>query len=426
MKILFTPVTSSSIAHMIRSFSLAEEFIKRGDEVFFTSCTSKANFIKNQGYNVVRTYAPFNLNDPKDQSVNYLHSHKKELVGWFKAEIEAAKEVKPDVVITSPGFFGPQIYYATGIPVIALMNGQYLPTSKGLMGISLAGDSLKCKILRKLLRPMFNRSFIKNYLSEINDAYGFLGIKSNFKSREEIYSPMHILIPGDEEFEPQQGVSGNSKHIGPIFWDGFESMDTDLTDEKLNEFKNGYKLVFITFGGSLFDLSTYKRILSHLGKIKTKVIVALGPNFSREEFNKDNENLIIRTFVPGLRVSRYADVVVNTGSQGAIMQALQCGKPIVAFPVGIDQAYFSNRLEEMGLGINVNKSNIAEFSKRESYQIKDNKVPEKIVQAISFILKEEGYSERAYEYSKRLKDRKYQPEKEVIKYIYKLIKEESL
>jgi len=128
------------------------------------------------------------------------------MLDWFTAEIEAAKEIKADVVITSPGFFGPQIYYATGIPVVALMNGQYLPSSKGLMGISVSTDTLRDKLLRSILHPIFKRSFVKNYLGEILDAYKKIGIKVDIKTRDELYAPMHILIPGDEEFEPQESV----------------------------------------------------------------------------------------------------------------------------------------------------------------------------------------------------------------------------
>jgi UDP:flavonoid glycosyltransferase YjiC (YdhE family) len=421
MNVLFTPLTSSSIAHMVRSFSLAEEFQKKGDRVYFTSCTGKEKFLKNQGYDVVRTYTPFNLNDPKDQSVNYLSTHKREMLEWFTAEIEAAKEIKADVVITSPGFFGPQIYYATGIPVVALMNGQYLPSSKGLMGISVSTDTLRDKLLRSILHPIFKRSFVKNYLGEILDAYKKIGIKVDIKTRDELYAPMHILIPGDEEFEPQEHIDKGSKHIGPIFWEGFENMETDLTEKRLNEFKGDSKLIFITFGGSLFDLDTYERILNHLCKLKAKIIVALGPNFPREQFERDNDNLIIRTFVPGLRVSKFSDVVVNTGSQGAIMQALKYGKPVVSFPVGIDQAYFANRLEEMGVGMNVNKINILKFSKRESYQIKDNRVPERLISAISHVLRNPKYKKNAQEYAIRLKERNYKPSEEVINFIYNIV-----
>lgn len=179
--------------------------------------------------------------------------------------------------------------------------------------------------------------------------------------------------------------------------------------------------MLINFGGSVFELETYRRILNFIKDLDAKVIVALGPNFPREKFQKDNDSLIIRTFIPGLRVSKYADVIVNTGSQGAIMQALENGKPVVSFPVGIDQAYFANRLEEMGLGINVNKTSILKFSKRESYQIKDDTVPAKILEAVSEILKNPVYTKNAYEYSLRLKAKNYKPRKTVVQFIYDLV-----
>ncbi|MCA9376842.1 hypothetical protein H6763_04345 [Candidatus Nomurabacteria bacterium] len=419
MNILFTPITSSSIAHIIRSFALAEEFEKDNHKVFFTSCLLKKDFIQSKGYEVVETYHPFNLNDEEDQSVNYLSSHKKEMVDWFKAEINASEKVGADVVISSPAFFGSHVTLATGIPTVSLMNGQYLPSSKGLMGLSLAKDTLKNALLRSLLRPIFKKEFIKKYLSEVLDVYRLIGIENNIKTQEDLYSQMPILIPGDEEFEPQRYLDEKTKFVGPLFWNGFERIDGNLTEEAIKEFKGNDKLIFLTFGGSVFNKEVYDRILKGMEEVEAKVIVALGPNFDRKSFPDDSERLMIRNFVPGLRVSKLSDVIVNTGSQGAIMQALCNGKPVVAFPVGIDQAYFANRLEEMGVGINVNKIRITGFSKRESYQFVDNSIPENMVKAVLRILKESKYSDSAREYSERLLRRHPDPAREIVDFIYK-------
>ncbi|MBN1618474.1 hypothetical protein JW887_03975 [Candidatus Dojkabacteria bacterium] len=418
MNILFTPITSSSIAHIIRSFALAERFQSDGHNVYFTSCTLKKGFIEKEGYSVVKVYDPFNLNDEQDQSVSYLSSHKKELVTWFKAEIEAAQDVNADVVIGSPNFLGPHVTHATGVPTIALMNGQYVPTSRGLMGISLSNNSLPHKFLRNILRPIFNRQFIKKYLCEVLDAYRIIGIKTTFKSREDLYSDMPILIPGDMEFEPQDNITKYTRFIGPIFWNGFEKIDGDLTEESILKFKANKQLLFVTFGGSVFDKVIYGRVLDGLKKIDAKKIVALGPNFDRSEFPSDNENMIIRNFVPGFRLSRLSDIVVNTGSQGAIMQALVNGKPVVSFPVGIDQAYFANRLEEMHLGRNANKSNIYSFTKRETYQFVDDRVPENMVSYIRELLEDPSYSNNAKAYSIRINKRYPDPINSAVEFIY--------
>lgn len=417
MKVLLTPITSSSVAHIVRSFSVAQELKKSGHEVFFTSCVTKQKYIESNGYKVVRSYPPFNLNDPEDQSLNYLESHKEEMIGWFSAEIEAAKEVKPDVVVTSPGFFGPVVTHALGIPTIALLNGQYVPSSKGLMGLSMATDSVSDRVTRTLLRPLFKKKFIKEYLSHINDAYGKLGVRNDFASQEELYEGMSILIPGDEEFEPQNYPPyNNAKWIGPMFWDGMED-NKELNDEFLEEFTGNKKLIYLGFGGSVFSKETYELILEEFVNLDAQKIVALGPNFNRNDFVKDNESLVIRNFVPGLRVSKYADIVVNTGAQGSIMQALTYGKPVVAFSVGIDQAYFSNRLEELGVGVNVNKQGILGFADRESYTISGNNIPKRIIADVERVLVDQTYLNKATDYAERLALRKYLPTRSVLEEI---------
>lgn len=422
MNILLTPLTSSSIAHTIRALELADRLKEKGEKVYFTSCTLKKDFIESNGYEVIKSYTPFNLNDKDDQSVNYLASHKQEMMEWFKADIDAAKEVKADVVVTSPGILGPHVTHATGIPTIALLNGQYVESSKGLIGLSLSSDKLTDIIARTILRPVFNYMTVKRYSSEVLDAYHKLGFGLNLKKRKEIYAPMHVLIPGDEEFEPQRYLDRKTRFVGPLFWKGFETLNGDLTDQALKRFKGDNKLVFVNFGGSVFDLKIYKSIIEELVKIDAKKIVALGPNFDRGNFPEDTEGMIIRKYVPGLRVSSITDLVVNTGSQGAIMQALMYGKPVIAFPVGIDQSYYSNRLEEMGLGKNINKNNIFNFTKRESYQLIDNNIPEKLVLAVNEFLRNDIYTNHAIEYSKRLKTRHLDPAGEILSYIYDTIK----
>lgn len=422
MNILLTPLTSSSIAHTIRALELADRLTEKGEKVYFTSCTLKKDFIESNGYEVIKSYTPFNLNDKDDQSVNYLAAHKQEMMEWFKADIDAAKEVKADVVVTSPGILGPHVTHATGIPTIALLNGQYVESSKGLIGLSLSSDKLTDIIARTILRPIFNYMTVKRYSSEVLDAYHKLGFGLDLKKRKEVYAPMHVLIPGDEEFEPQRYLDGKTKFVGPLFWKGFEILNGDLTDQALKRFKGENKLVFVNFGGSVFDIKIYKSIIDELVKIDAKKIVALGPNFNRDNFPEDTEEMIIRKYVPGLRVSSLADLVVNTGSQGAIMQALMYGKPVIAFPVGIDQSYYSNRLEEMGLGKNINKNNILNFTKRESYQLIDNNIPEKLVLAVNEFLRNDIYTNHAIEYSKRLKARHLDPAGEILSYIYDTIK----
>ncbi|MBN1331700.1 hypothetical protein JW978_02315 [Candidatus Dojkabacteria bacterium] len=410
MKVLFTPITTSSIAHIIRSMAVADEMQRRGHDVFFTSCTEKKPFIENRGYKVIATHTPVNMNDKEDQSINYLKDNHEKFVDWFSAEIEAARELRPDVVVAASGLFGPHPSHADGFPVVQIMDSQYFPESKGMMGISLAKDTLRNRIIRPILRPLFEKKFIELYLSEVLDIYKELGIDSSgIKDRKTLYAPSLVLIPADDVFEPLYKTRANTYHIGPLFWDGFETMDTDLTDTKIKDFKGDEKLVFLTFGASVFDREIYNKILDELINNEHKMIVCLGPNWKREDFPDDNKHFLIRRYVPGLRVSRYADLIINTGSQGAIMQGLTFGKPQVSFPTTIDQSFFANRLEELGLGINVNKIGLAKFAKRENYTLFPKEIPDRIIKAINIILGDASFEIKASAHAKVLKSYKNSP-----------------
>ena len=403
LRVLFNPMTSSSIAHTVRCLAVANEMRKRNYDVYFTSCQFRKKFIEGYGYEVVKTYNPVNINDPEDQSVNYLKDNKEKFIEWFRSEIEAARTLRPDVVVAAPAIFGPHVYYATNIPVVSIMDVQYLGDhSKGLMGLSRSTNKISDHLLTAILRPFFDYQFIRAYLSEIMDIYSSLGLKSDFKKRIEFYKPLTVLIPGDEQTQPMRKYRENTFYIGPLFWKEFESMKTDINEEKIIRFKGKNKLIYLTFGGSVFDKTIYDSIINSLEKTNYKFIISLGPNFDRNLFRNDNDNLIIRNFVPGLKVSNYAEVVINTGAQGSVMQGLWYGKPQISFPTIMDQAYFANRLQEMGLGINANPVSILGFSKRESYARISNNIPGRILKAIDNILKNKKYFSRALKFSKYL------------------------
>lgn len=398
MRVLFTPITSSSIAHIARCLAVADRLKQLGHEVFFTSDVSKKSFIESQGYSVVKDYPTVNLNDPNEQSVNFFKSRRDDIIRWFAAEIAATKEVRPDVVVAASGIFGPHTYFATGIPVVSIVDSQYLDESKGLMGLSMSTDKFSHRLLVNLLKPLFAHKFVKLYLAEILSIYRDLGIPLDVTSRAELYKPMSVIIPSDEVLEPLSQKRHHTAHVGPLFWDGFEKMETDLTDEFLIQFKGDKPLIYTMFGGSIFDKKIYDQVIPPLVNMHANVIVCFGPNWDREDFPVDTENFLYRKYVPGMRLSKHADLVIHTGAQGTVSQALYFGKPQIAIPTIMDQAYFANRLEELGAGINVNKISLMNFSKREAFASLPTDVGTRIVAAAKEIMQNRKYSLAAMRY----------------------------
>jgi UDP:flavonoid glycosyltransferase YjiC (YdhE family) len=402
MKVLFTPMAASSLAHMTRLFAIADEMKKRGHKVLFTSSSDRVSFINGHGYDVYHhTYSPINFNDPKDQSLNYIKDNRKSFEEWFKIEIEAAQEFKPNVVITSPGFLGPHVTYKTGIPTVAILNAPYLAESVGILGLSLTKSNVKNIFLRSLLKPLFEKKFTNQYLHEVLEIYKVLEIDFFGDNRKALYEKMDIIIPSIYELEPIKPKS-SKYYSGPLFWKGFEKKYS-VEEQEIKNLKKRRKLIYLSFGGSIFNKDFYNVILGIIGKLPYAFVVSTGPNVSIKELYYNKDNTLVYQFVPGLKMCEMADLLVNTGSHGTIMQALKFGKPIICMPCNIDQSYFAYRIEELGIGININKTSLTKFSERESYYKLNSKLPDELKEAIEKILTNPKYTNNAITLSKQIK-----------------------
>lgn len=415
MKILFAPMASSSLAHMSRLFAIADEMIKRGHQITFTSTHDRKDFIKKSGYSVYkRTYLPVNFNDPQDQSLNYLKEKRKHFIDWFDTEIEASTKLKADLVVTSPGFLGPHVTIKTGIPTLSVLNAPYLAQTTGVLGLSLTKKSLKNDLLKFFLNPIFEKKFTKLYLSEVLKMYEELGIEFLGKTKTDLYDCMDIVIPSIYEIEP---IYPKDKYFysGPLFWDGFEN-NYELDEEKIKKFKGDKNLIYLSFGGSIFNLDFYNNIFDVIGRLPYKFIISTGNNFEIEDFKFNKKNTLIYKFVPGLKACKLSDIVINTGSHGTIMQALKNAKPLICIPCNIDQSFFSYRVEELGLGLNINKTNILKFSQRESYYKLNPNLDNMIVRGIKELLRDPSYKLQALKFSVKIQ-RKGKASKNIANYI---------
>jgi len=403
MKVLFCPLTGSSIAHTVRCLSLADELKKeKGVEIFFTSCSKRKDFIENAGYKVLGEYETVNLNDPNDQSSNFFKNNSELFFNWFKTEIEITKYLSPDIVVNAPSFFGPYIKLATGTKVIGVTDSQYLPESKGLMGLSLCREnSLKDKLIRAVIKPFFEKKFINEYLKIILEIYSELGIDvSKIKSRKELYKKEPVLIPSDHIMEPIDGENEHLHYTGPLFWDGFEKMNTGVDEKTLKNIKKDKKIIYVSFGASIFKKDLYNTIIHTISRLPYFFVIGIGPNFERKDFPEDTESMIIRKYTPGKLLSKFSDIIINTGSQGSVSQGLLYGKPQISLPTTMDQSFFANRLEEIGAGINIKKVNILKFSKRENFSKIPNNLSHLLEKSIRIMFNDNKYKKNAENLSK--------------------------
>lgn len=393
MKILFTPYSGGSIAHVIRSLAIADELKSRGHEILFTTTKVRKPFINQAGFEVYGAgHAEVNLNDEKDQSIGYFRKNRDLFLDWLSDELAAAQQFQPDIVVNSPSFFGSLIRHKYHIPYVTILNAQWLNHFRGLLGLGKSTEALPHVLLRNALRPVFTRRFEELYLAEIREFYKTLDIGYVPSKRTDLHSHNPILIPSVSVFEPLEPDTRDDVHfIGPLFWRGFEDMEFD----RRGMFHDPKRpLIYVSLGGSIFRRDVYHNLISlFIGQSEWNIIMSIGPNFKRTDFPPDTDHFKLYEYVPGLRVAQLAELVVNTASHGTVMQALWHGKPLVTIPHNIDQGTIAARVHELGVGVNLNAVSLLDFSKREKYFLKATQVkPKQIMAAIKQVLAEPQYT----------------------------------
>ncbi|MFI4970775.1 MAG: glycosyltransferase [Lysobacterales bacterium] len=375
MKVLFTPYSGGAIAHVTRLLAIADALKARGHDILFTTSTSKKDFVERSGHAVHGAgHADVNLNDEHDQSLSYFANNRDLFMSWLGDEIDAASAFRPDVIVGSPSFFGPTASLKLGIPQVSVINAQWLPEFKGLLGLSLAGDGLGHRVVRSLVRPLFERKFSAKYLPEIRAFYRRLGIAERPRDRADLNRRTAVLVPSVAAFEPTGRSARQDLHfVGPLFWSGFERARFEPAELFADPSK---PFAYVSLGGSIYRRQSYLDLVDAIAlRTGWNTLLTLGPNFPREDFPADRDNFVIQSQTPGLKACMHADIVVGTGSHGTAMQALWHGKPVVAIPHNIDQATIASRLVELGLGLNLNPIGLRDFSDRQRYFDKAVSIP---------------------------------------------------
>ena len=407
MNVLFTPYGGGSIAHIVRSLAIADTLKERGHEILFTSPSSKKKFIEQAGYTVFGQGHPeVNLNDENDQTVGYFKEHRSDFIAWLKDEEAAAREFKPDVIVNSPTFFGPMAALKLGIPHISIVNAQWIDEFHGLFGLSFSENNLQHRISRRIGQPILASRFNAVYMKEIAEFYRALDMPKIPIVRKELHARYPIIIPGIPEFEPIKPSKRNDIHYsGPLFWNGFEK--SEFKPNTLWSDFSKKPFVYVSLGGSIFRKQSYIDLVKELEKRKEwNILLTLGPNISKQEIGKYSSHLMVEPYAPGLKVCEYADVVINTGGHGTVMQALWAGRPVIALPHNIDQSTIANRLVELGIGKNMNPITLRGFTNREEYFKKAAELPwKKVMDVTAEVLADNKIKTRAAAFKEKI--RKY-------------------
>lgn len=102
---------------------------------------------------------------------------------------------------------------------------------------------------------------------------------------------------------------------------------------------------FNTESGDLFD-----RILEALASQKGPAVVAVGRDLDPARFGPQPAHVRVESYVDLEALVPRADVVVHHGGSGLFLSSVLGGAPQLVFPMGADQPFTAERVEQLGIG----------------------------------------------------------------------------
>ncbi|WEV59616.1 glycosyltransferase [Bifidobacterium sp. ESL0728] len=167
------------------------------------------------------------------------------------------------------------------------------------------------------------------------------------------YTSRSFQIDGDSFPQKQY------RFIGPSL-DGRKDQKPSADLASVLETSVGKPIIYASLG-TIFNtfLPFYRAVVDAFGGMDVTVILSVGHNFERGKLGDIPDNIHIYESVDQLSVLRKASVFLTHGGMNSVNEALYYGVPLVAVPMADDQPTVAARLEELGLGIRLDKRSIS-------------------------------------------------------------------
>jgi MGT family glycosyltransferase len=135
-------------------------------------------------------------------------------------------------------------------------------------------------------------------------------------------------------------------HVGPL---------CTLPDKRNVEFPwdslTGEPLIYASFGTLQTDLFSLYEAVAEIARTKVcQIVLSTGGALLHENIKDIPENLILVRFAPQVEILRQASLCITHGGVNTVLEALQCGVPLVILPITNDQPGVAARVAHAGVG----------------------------------------------------------------------------
>ena len=374
-KILVMP-DGNWLSHTSRPFEIAKVLRKLGYLVVFASDGQYMKLPRESGFEVL----PIFTISPQ----RVLKCSRAGLANWYdynlikqcvEAELELFTREKPDLVLTDFRLSVSISCEIGEIPMVMVLNAawtnyysvpvrapEHLKIAR-IVGSRIA--NLLAPIGKRWIQKSGNKGFNK-YRRE----HG-LPLRGNIYDTWRGKLNLMVDIP---EYSPTTNLPSDFHYIGPIVWEPDIELPTWLNDLDPNK-----PTIYFTMGSTgyarffdqaieIFGDSKYQCIMTTAGMAQISAIPS---------------NFYVVDYAPGSEIMKRSDVVVCQGGNGTIYQAMSYGVPIIGIPTMHDQEYNLDRVEALGIGIQLSELKFK---------------PSHLADAVEIILNNEEYRDNARYY----------------------------
>lgn len=162
------------------------------------------------------------------------------------------------------------------------------------------------------------------------------------------------IVYTSREFQPYSSDFDNSfKFVGPSISDRKENIEFPF------EVLKGKKVIYISMGTvHNYRLDFYKICMDAFRGMDVQVVLSIGDTNNIENLKNIPDNFIVRNYVPQIEILKHTDVFISHGGMNSTSEAIFSNVPLVLVPMAADQFLVAKRVEELKLGICLNKDKI--------------------------------------------------------------------
>ena len=291
--------------------------------------------------------------------------------------LEATRRDKPDIIIHDMTcFWGKYVAQILDIPAVATI--PQFPFNRKRRPEAYPG--MYADLARMMLTGIPAMIQFRRIAGRISRRYsvervGFMDLLANHEELNIVFTSRRFQ-PYAADFDERFAF------VGPSIAGRGEKLDFSL------EFARG-PLLYVSLGTILSpSLDFYRMCREAFRDDDKRVLFSVGQAAKMSELEPVPGNFLLHHYVPQLEVLKQADVFICHGGMNSVSEGLWYGVPLVVIPQGSDQYLVARRVEELGLGIVLDKRAVT---------------PQALRQAVTSALADEAMAQRIEEIQSSLR-----------------------